>query len=352
MIVAFVSVVLIAAQTANVEVEPVTCWWRTSAAAVRLGEPFTVLLTCSLLQTEAARVVADEERLAPSVVQLPPFEVLGGSRAPDVTTAARRFIQYEYRLRAAGENVFASEVAVPPVEVAYRVESRVSGGESLAGRDLTYVLPRLTTRVLSLVPDTAEDIREPPIATFAELEAVASRASLLRVMASIVFALGGLMLVLAMVGLMRRRRSSGASQARAVSGARILNAVRRELTGVRDEVRSSGWKSHHIPKVLAAIRLVAAYAAKRPVTQRRGPHAATGEVLVSNRPGPAMVVVSSAVTTTDDSELGYVMSRFAEAQYGRESNFDAGLDEALDTAINRADRLIAERPWMERVWPR
>jgi hypothetical protein len=41
----------------RVEVDPVTCWWRTSAAAVRVGEPFGVVLTCSLLQTEAARVV-------------------------------------------------------------------------------------------------------------------------------------------------------------------------------------------------------------------------------------------------------------------------------------------------------
>ncbi|MGH9346621.1 MAG: hypothetical protein ACRD26_05070, partial [Vicinamibacterales bacterium] len=175
--------------TERVEVEPVTCWWRTSATAVRSGEPFTVILTCSLLQTEAARVIADESRLDPSVVQLPPFEVMSGARAADLATAGRRFVQFEYRLRVIAENVFASEVALPPLEIGYRVESRVAGGDSLAGRDLTYALPPLTLRVLSLVPDTAVDIREAPVATFAEIDEAGARGTLLRVAAGVALAL-------------------------------------------------------------------------------------------------------------------------------------------------------------------
>src|SRR5918996_4776107 len=96
---ALLLIAAMALQTQNVEVEPVTCWWRTSATSVRVGEPFTVILTCSLLQADAARAIADESRLDPSVVQLPPFEVVGGARANDLTTAGRRFVQFEYRLR-------------------------------------------------------------------------------------------------------------------------------------------------------------------------------------------------------------------------------------------------------------
>ena len=60
------------------QTDPLQCWWRTSAGAVRVGEPFTVVLTCAVLETDAATVVVDQTRLEPSVVQFAPFEVLGG----------------------------------------------------------------------------------------------------------------------------------------------------------------------------------------------------------------------------------------------------------------------------------
>ena len=58
--------------------DPLKCWWRTSAGAVRIAEPFSVVLTCAVLETDAATVVVDQSRLEPSVVQFAPFEVLGG----------------------------------------------------------------------------------------------------------------------------------------------------------------------------------------------------------------------------------------------------------------------------------
>ena len=39
--------------TINVEADPIRCWWRTSASAVRVGEPFTVVLTCAVVENEA-----------------------------------------------------------------------------------------------------------------------------------------------------------------------------------------------------------------------------------------------------------------------------------------------------------
>ncbi len=46
-----------------VEIDPIRCWWRTSTGAVRIGETFTLALTCAVLETEAVQVVPDESRL-------------------------------------------------------------------------------------------------------------------------------------------------------------------------------------------------------------------------------------------------------------------------------------------------
>ena len=62
----------------NVEVDPLACWWRTRVASVHVGEPFALMLTCSVLETEAAKVVVDRSRLGSASVQFPPFEVIGG----------------------------------------------------------------------------------------------------------------------------------------------------------------------------------------------------------------------------------------------------------------------------------
>ena len=343
------------AQTQNVETEPVTCWWRTTATSVRVGEPFTVILTCSLLQTDAARAIADESRLEPSVVQLPPFEVVGGARAKDLTTASRRFVQFEYQLRTIAENVFASEVAVPPLELTYRVESRVAGGDSLAGRDRTYALPPLTIRVLSLVPDTADDIREAPVATFAEIDASESYGIAWRVAGVVLLALGVLVLTLALAGVIRRRRASRAPARRLLSSAALLRGVRHELAGIQTDVRSSGWTSDLAGRALAAVRIVASCAAGRPVAQRFTSDGSArfdnGEVVVAGRPG-ATWVASSAAASADNDELRDVLARLSTACYGREASFDSRLDDTLDVAIRRADGLIAERPWTERLWPR
>ena len=41
------------AGTDMVEVEPITCWWRTSTSAVQTGQSFGLTLTCSVVETEA-----------------------------------------------------------------------------------------------------------------------------------------------------------------------------------------------------------------------------------------------------------------------------------------------------------
>jgi hypothetical protein len=361
-----------AAQTQNVEVEPITCWWRTTATAVRIGEPFTVILTCSVLQTEAARVIPDESRLEPSVVQLPPFEVIGGSHAKDVTTAGRRFFQYDYRLRAIAENVFGTTASLPALEITYRVESRVAAGDQVQGRDQTYALPQLAVRVLSTVPDAAIDIREAPVATFKEVEDVGFRGTVMRVTGWVLVAIGALLVLLAIAGAARRRRTTR-SRARLLSDVAILRGVRSELESIREQSRG-GWTSDLAGRALAAIRIVAAYVAGRPVTQYllargkstsgpvapspgvvqpvRATTATDGQLTITSRFGGSALVSAAMTGEHAGDELKDALARFAAARYGREAAFDARLDDDLETAMRTVDRLVAGRPALERLWPR
>jgi hypothetical protein len=347
------------AQPQTVEVDPIECWWRTTATAVRVGETFTVVLTCSVLETEAARVVADESRLEPTVVQLPPFEVVGGTHPKDITTAGRRFFQYHYQLRVIGENVFAASVTLPALEITYKVESRTDLGDALAGRDQTYALPTLAIRVLSIVPDTATDIREAPVATFAEMEDTAFRGAAMRVGGWVLLALGALLLALGLLGMLRRSRTD-APKTRSFSDSLVLRGVRRELVSIHEQSRG-GWTVDLAGRALAALRVVAAYAAGRPVAQKlrpraRGstvPAAATdGQLAVDGRFGTSAIVFASVTSSDVDQELRDALARFAAARYGRETTFDARLEEGIEAGIRAADRLIGRRPALERLWPR
>jgi hypothetical protein len=162
-------------------------------------------------------------------------------------------------------------------------------------------------------------------------------------------ALGALMLAVTLINVLRRRRAARPAAERALPPAAVLASVRRELDAIRDAVRSAGWTSDLAGRTLAAVRIVAAHASGQPVTQRRAAAAADGQLLVGGR---APTVVSASAVRVDDEELRDALSRLAAARYGREERFDARLDDSLDAAIRHADRLMADRPFLERLWPR
>src|SRR4051812_15557503 len=194
-----------AAQT--VQTDPLQCWWRTSAGAVRVGEPFTVVLTCAVLETDAATVVVDQTRLEPSVVQFAPFEVLGGSHGADLRTEQRRFFQYEYRLRLIADGMFGKDVALPDTKISYKIQSKVGQKTSVQGRDQSYVLPAQSVRVLSLVPGDAADIRDTSASeTFGDIDQRGFRANLFTIIGSVLFVLAALMVILGLVRLFQRYR--------------------------------------------------------------------------------------------------------------------------------------------------
>src|SRR5580765_4317467 len=204
-----------AAQT--VQTDPLQCWWRTSVGAVRVGEPFTVVLTCAVLETEAATVVVDQTRLEPSVVQFAPFEVLGGSHGADLRSDQRRFFQYEYRLRLITETMFGKDAALPETKISYRVQSKVGQKTAIQGRDQTYMLPAQSIRIVSLVPADASDIRDAPAETFSDIDRRAFRANLFVIIGTVLFVIAGLLTLLGLVRLFRRYRTPATAAERPIT---------------------------------------------------------------------------------------------------------------------------------------
>jgi hypothetical protein len=367
----------------NVETDPLQCWWRTSAGAIRVGEPFSAVLTCAVLETDDVKVVVDESRLEPSVMQVVPFEVLGGVHAADLRTEDRRFFQYEYRLRLISENQFGKDVALPETKLSYRVQSlmwqgagaRGQGGraETIEGRDQTYLLPPLSMRLLSLVPSDASDIRDAAAETFADLDQRAFRASLLVVVGGVLFALAALVAVLTIVRAFVRSRKPTAAADRLIGDGAILRGVGRELAAVQRQREDGGWNSELAARALAALRLIGTYAigrkAARTLITSNGSTAATtadkGRLVVSAAwPKRKRIAVSGSVTGVtlstalarvareDDraaelESMSGALTQFTTAQFGRDGTFDdAVLDESLQAGVRLLKRLKFEQTWV------
>lgn len=362
-LISVLSVSSVAAQTQSVETDPITCWWRTDAAGVRVGEPFGVVLTCSLLDTEAARALIDESRLDPAVVQLAPFEVLRGTRAKDIVSPGRRFFQYEYSLRVIAENLFGGDAVLPPLQLSYRLESRLpgalGGAEAVQGRDFVYAMPALPVRILSLVPDHATDIQEPGASTFEQIEDRSFRATLLRGLAIVLFVLGAITTAVVLVGSARRRAAADPA-GRGLPDAAVLQGVRKELAEIQRASRDAGWTAPLAGRALAALRIAAAYAAGRPVSQKTGaPDASSmdGQIALDGRLGRAALVsgAATAQTLADHDELREALVRFTAVRYGREKDIGldaAALNEAFDRSLDFVDRMASERTKVARPWKR
>ena len=324
------------AGTDMVEVEPITCWWRTSTSAVRSGESFDLRLTCAVVETEANKVVADFSKLDPTVVQLPPFEVLGGTHAGDLVTPGKRFFQYDYRMRLIAEDAFGNDVPVPPLEISYRIESKVKGGDTAQGRDQSYALPRTSLRLISLVPDDTSDIREASATPFSAIENRDSRANLLQTIATVLFALAGIVVLLMLISMLRRKKPSAASTQLHLGPRTILSAVAKELDAVQRESRG-GWSPELAGRALAAARIAGAYATGRTIGQRppNPKETPVDGVLVINSFGRGEVFVSGAATTQSSEAfpgLSDALKTLTVARYGRIEKLDSDADGALEAA--------------------
>lgn len=354
--------------TRNVEVEPLRCWWRTSAAAVRVGEPFSIILTCAVLEGDGVRAVPDQSALDGAAIQIAPFEIVASAHPADLRSGIRRFFQYDYTVRVISPDVIGTDVPLPPLVIRYRVDSQMPGNAALEGRELTYNLPAHAVRVVSTVPESARDIRDLPDERFGRVEALRYRAGVLEIAAITLMGFAGLMAILAVVRLVRTRTGQTVkAEDRLLGDTVVLSLAERELTSVQRESEQQGWSEALLSRALSALRVVAASALGRPVSQRAaaaGGQAGEGYLTLerAGRGGKAMEV-SSAVTSEDVARelnrlpptapfaarqllesLRAELTTLVAAQYGRESEMNRdSLDAALASAVALARSLKAER---------
>jgi hypothetical protein len=330
-----------------------------------VGEQFTVVLTCAVIETDSVTVVANQAELAPNAVQLPPFDVLGGSQGEDLRTADHRFFQYEYRARLVSPELFGKDVPLPEMKVSYKVRTRVNG-DALEGRDLTYVLPAASVRVLSLVPGNAVDIRDASRETFTEIDRRLSRASILRVSGGILMAFA------ALAALVSASRLVGGSQRKTtgnralVSDAVVLRQIGRELGDLQRARREADWTPAQTARLTTALRILAGYALGKPATALAHSDGSGGLTVRSRGfrgdeltvPGWVTPAVLAEALSRHDGHQRYadllqsletVLSRLTPAQYARDATPDeATIDEALTLGATTLRQMKLDNLWIVR----
>ena len=76
-----------------------------------VGEPFDLMLTCAVVETEANKVVPDQSKLDPDGGAAAAVRSASAARkAPDMLVPGKRFFQYDYRLRLITEGAFGADV--------------------------------------------------------------------------------------------------------------------------------------------------------------------------------------------------------------------------------------------------
>lgn len=346
------------AGTNQIESDPITCWWKTDRDAVRVGEPFTLVLTCGVIETDAIRVVVDPARLDPAALEMTPFEVLGGTRHQDIPALPWRYFQYSYTLRLLGDEFFGRDVDIPALPLTYRVQS--TGRDAEQRRDELYLLPALPLRVLSLVPVTATDIRDAPSDTFADIESRSWRATREFAAAAILFACAAVLVGLAAFRAVSRAREAQSVATRTVPVHALLRACEREAQRVKAET-TAGWTPGLIERGLAVFRIGGALALGHSVAQTlvdRRERAREGQLALEKgfwRPQRVLISASTTAATIGGrlaaegqeiepavrdalEDLAAPLHVFGTAHYGRSGELDT---EALDGALDRGMRGLA-----------
>jgi hypothetical protein len=353
----------------EVESAPIRCWWKTDRTAIRVGERFTLVLTCAVIETTGVTVVPAVNQLEPGAITLTPFEAVSGVRREDVVTPPWRYLQYEYTMRLLSEGFFGQDVDIPPLTVTYNLQTAGAGSE---GRDQTYVLPAMSMRVLSLVPRAASDIRDASAQTFGDVESRRFLSTLALVAAWIAFAFAGVLAALAIARAAGTLRARGPQTVRPLPAPSLLGGVLRVLGRTRAEAAHAGWTPELRSRAMAALRVAAALALGRPVAQeyvaahtpaRSGQLAVrTGLVrrrraLVSAATTPAVIAnrlenggIHGAQTRVDLEQISDALKAFGSATYGRRGEPDPStLNDVLDNAVSAIRRVRFGSFWPMRT---
>ena len=357
-------------QPGDVETDPIRCFWKTDRSSIVVGERFTLVLTCGIIETDKIKAVPDFNQLEPSTIGLLPFEVVKGVRHEDIKAAPWRYIQYEYTVRTIAEGLFDKELNIPTVKITYHIQSSIGGGSS--GRDQTYQLPPITMRIASLVPVKNTDIRDAAPNTFAEVENRRVRATGEFVVALIAFGFAAVLLGLAAVRVVGRYRVRTPSAERPLGLGAVLRGVLAEARRVKEDA-AGGWTPELISRALTVLRIGGAVALGRPVTQaivdsdvpaREGQLALRKGLirgrrsLVSNATTPQMITRVRAKTNGRiDARTEELLKQFEEslavlsaARYGRSAAVQSSeLDSAFENGVEALKKLRVAKMWPMRI---
>lgn len=353
--------------------EPIRCWRQASSGAVSIGETFTVVLTCAVYEGDNAQVVPDESRLGVAAIQMAPFEILGGTHPPDVRRGTRRFFQYDYQLRIISPDAIGQDINIPPLTISYRVHSRVGAAATLEGRDLSYLMPMMPIKVLSLVPAEATDIRDASEARLAAVETLRFRSNVFQVMALTFGALAAVMVVLALIPLARSTATVAASERDRIPDRAILAETVRALSQLQSQAVRDGWSSDAAGRALALTRIVAAAAIEQPISVKplaNGAATPDGRLRVAHGAIRKIVGTASSAVTADEvnrvrrargstfsttrqqqlETLEAGLSSMTAVLYGRDASRAPGTcDDVVRQAIAAAQEVGAERSWFNRL---
>jgi len=356
----------------GVETSGMRCWWETGKRAVRVGEPFGLVLTCRVMETDRVKVVPTLTELEPTSIELTPFEVLEGSRHEDIVVAPWRYLQYQYTVRLLGDEFFGRDVPIPATNVTFRIQTE--GAETVEGTEHRYVLPPMPIRILSLLPAQAADIRDPTVDTFGDLEARRSRATIELVAAAIFFGFAAIPAFVAVLRVSERFRTRGPVVEPTVAPRTVLDACVREIESARADALRDGWTSALAGRALAPFRVAGAIALKQPVAQtmvsgevpsREGQVAIRHGLLHRRR---ALVSASITAETMDrlraagngtaprDSSLEVLdpiraaLAALNTVRYARDGRADVqALDRTLEDGCRALRRLRRARWWPARA---
>ena len=249
-------------------IDPIRCWWQSSAGAITIGESFDVVLTCAVIETESMQVVPDESRLGVASIQMAPFEILGGSHPEDAHRLQRRFFQYHYQLRLISADAIGRDVNVPALAIPYRVHTRVGPAAALEGRDLNYLMPTLPIKVLSLVPKEAIDIRDGSDASLGAVESLRFRGSLFQILAIALGAMAAVMVAIGLIPLARGARQAGVIESDRLPDRAVASHAARALADAQAAAAVDGWTDEAVARALASLRVIAALAIRQPVSEK------------------------------------------------------------------------------------
>lgn len=348
-------------------VVPLQCWWRPSKGAIHIGEIVEVTLTCSALESDTTRAVPDETRLTVAAVQMAPWEIVGGSHPADTRAGSRRLFQYTYQLRILDPAALGRDVKLPPLGIAYRVQSRMGADAALSGRDLVHVMPQVPIRVVAQVPGEAYDIRDGSAASLTEIAALRFRANAYRTAGTVAAVLSGIAVIAALlpiVGTLRRSRVRTPGRA---SDRVVLTWAAARL----DALAGGAWTTETLREAHAAARLVGGAVIGGGVRQQRlkaGDAVPDGRLVIERRFGRLRAALTSSTTAGDVARaleasgpdapdrgtlerLRDALSVIARAQYARtDEAVPPDVDDAVRTMrdIGRdtaRQRLFAWRPW-------